>query len=262
MENFKIFKIHISYIIGFLITMIIGLITIKWNNIPNLVDYITFALTLSSLVLSLLAIIYSFVSNNKFSESIGALNNVSDEVLDSSKKLNLITDDLSIKVAEIPEHLKNVEEKAEKTHQLIESMKIEKENTSVSTSEVEGVAKHEFSVDKFLSVSSFNGKALLYALSLSFNQKKSFLLQDIFDSNRDYVWGYFIATSSMGLIEYTETQKVILVTNLNPIIDKRIKDIAFTAARKYDDNQKPEDLVNFSWVSKLENIELYFNNKL
>jgi hypothetical protein len=262
MENFRIYKIHVSYIIGFLIIVIIGMMTVKWSNIPNLVDYITFALTLSSLILSMLAIIYSFVSNNKFSESIGALNNVSDDVLESSKKLNLITDDLSKKVEEIPIHLKNVEEKTEKTHSLLETMKFDMGNiNNVEGQEPEEVTETLFSISNYLNTSSFNGKSLLYAINISYNQKKSFLLTELFPRNYEYMHGYFIASSAMGLFDYTETKDVFLITVLNDTISENIKEFAFNAAKKYDDGLKPEELEKFSWVNKLNGIDKYFNEK-
>ena len=258
MENYKFFKIHIFYIIGFLLFVIIGLITIQWSEITDLVNYITFALTLSSLVLSILAIVYSFISNSRFSETMGALNNVSKDVLDSTIKLNTVTDDLTRQVEEIPIHLKNVEDQTEKTHQLIESIQLIKE-TSVEPATTK---KEELSsVESFLTSSSFYGKKLLFACSLSFSTKKNFVLTDLFESSQDYMWGYFIASTAMKLFKYTETNKVILVTDINVEITEKIRDIAFKSAENYDKDKTPEELIKFSWMRDLEIIETYFNKK-
>ena len=43
------YKIHFSYLFAILITIIILLVTVKWSQVPNLAQLISFALTLSSL---------------------------------------------------------------------------------------------------------------------------------------------------------------------------------------------------------------------
>jgi hypothetical protein len=259
MEKFKIFKIHITYIIGLLILSILGLITVKWYNIPDLVDYITFALTLSTLVLSVLAIIYTLFSNNRFSESIGVMNNISKEILDSSKKLGAITDDLSIKIEEIPEHLKSVEEKTERTHQLLESWR-DKEEVIIEEVKTKEENSINCLVDNFLAYSSFNGRCLLYACLLSYKQKKSFIIKDFLDSV-DYSYGYFVASSAMELFDYSITENVISITKMNPELEKKIKDVIYEKAKSRDEKKTPEDLIISSWIATIRKTEDYFKEK-
>jgi hypothetical protein len=57
------YKIHIGYIFSILLAAIIILVTVKWGEIPRLVELIAFALTLTSLVLALIAIAYAVYSN-------------------------------------------------------------------------------------------------------------------------------------------------------------------------------------------------------
>jgi len=44
-------KIHFGYIFAILIAIIVGLITVKWSDIPSLASYLNFALGVASLVL-------------------------------------------------------------------------------------------------------------------------------------------------------------------------------------------------------------------
>ena len=67
------YKIHVFYILSILIAIIIILITVRWSEVPKLVDYITFALTVTSLALALLAIIYSMYSNTTLSETVSSI---------------------------------------------------------------------------------------------------------------------------------------------------------------------------------------------
>ena len=67
--------------------MIIGLVTVNWVKIPNLVEYIAFAATLVSIVLGLLAIIYAFFSNSTFSMNISALSSIAQQISNNSNTL-------------------------------------------------------------------------------------------------------------------------------------------------------------------------------
>ena len=67
------YKIHTGYVFFILIAIIIGLVTVKWSEIPKLVDYLTFALTATSLALAVLAIVYAMYSNTSFSQTISTL---------------------------------------------------------------------------------------------------------------------------------------------------------------------------------------------
>ncbi len=51
------YKIHATHIASTLISIIIILITIKWGDIPKLVEYITFSLSITSLVLGILQLL-------------------------------------------------------------------------------------------------------------------------------------------------------------------------------------------------------------
>ena len=61
-------KIHMYYISGLCIFIILELVTyicVNNDNATDIVSYISFASTISSLFLSVVAIIYAIVSNNK-----------------------------------------------------------------------------------------------------------------------------------------------------------------------------------------------------
>ena len=193
MEKYKLYRIHFIYTIGILILSIIGLMTVKWGQIPKLVEYITFALTLTSLTLSLLAIIYSLVSNGRLSESIGSLDSVTKDVLSSSSTLSEVTKELDRKVDDIPQSLKTMEERTEKTHKLIEE--IQTTNQSMVEKEypkeevvVEEEELSNVNIESFAKYTSFTGKKFLYASLLSMKTVKGFSIMDMFgDLNHQYM---------------------------------------------------------------------------
>lgn len=259
-QKFECYKIHISYIIGILILTIIMLTTLDWGGNEKLVDYITFALTLTSLTLSLLAIIQSLFSSSRFSETIGSLSSINEEVLITSKKLSEATIELDKKITNIPVSLKAVEKNTDETRIMVEKMSNVEKTKIPEKNKTTKNKPHSIIIETMVQTSSFVGQQVLYALSLSKKQNKTFSLKDVIgDDMIDYSFGYLIALASCGLIEYSETDRVIQAIKLNNDIDRIIKDMLYSAAKKGD--KEYSNAPEFSWVKKAEYIEQYFNEK-
>lgn len=252
--KFRAYKIHVFYIIVLLSLSIIGLITIKWTVIPDLVNYITFALTLSSLVLSILAIVYSFISNSQFSETMGALSSVTKDALHSTEKLNNITDSLSYHVKEIPSSLKEIVDQTTKTNEFLQDNSYNRTENNI----LQNKEWNRDSIKSFIERSSYIGKKLIYACCISFKEQKGFILNELFETGEEYPYGYFIALSAMDLISYTETAKVILIKNMNENLSYLIKDLFLEHAFKNDDKKTESEKSIFSWVRDSEKVEKYF----
>ncbi|MFM4705911.1 hypothetical protein [Aeromonas caviae] len=58
-------EIHYLYAMSYLISLIVLIISLAYYDVPELVDKFSFALTLSSLLLAVLAIFYTIISANK-----------------------------------------------------------------------------------------------------------------------------------------------------------------------------------------------------
>ena len=82
----KDYKIHSFYILLILVSIIIGLVSVNWSQVPKLVEYITFALTVSSLILAILAIVYSVYSNSSISELMGEISIATKDVVGHAAK--------------------------------------------------------------------------------------------------------------------------------------------------------------------------------
>ena len=72
-------------------------------------------MTLTSLVLALLAIIYAVFSNSKSIQHITTLTNISNDVKKTTSELNSISEKLETKIELIPTILKKVETKTDET---------------------------------------------------------------------------------------------------------------------------------------------------
>lgn len=261
MENTN-YKTHVGYIIFILIAIIILLVAVEWGKIEKLVEYITFALTLTSLVLALLAIVYAVFSNSKFVQNITTLTNISDEVKRNSFELKSATDDLKSKIEAIPDSLKDVEKNTSKTNELLEKLSQSPISDDLIGNKInKGENLETITIDELLTDiitnSSFLGKLLLYASYLSLTKKESFSLDDLFQENKDYAFGFLSVLTSLGIILYTTKKDIYTVSHVSQKILDEISDEVMKIAKEHDEKEIiSED--NDSWVKNIIRIKDYF----
>lgn len=217
------YKIHAFYILLILCGIIILLITVKWVEIPSLVQYLTFALTVTSLVLAMLAIVYSFYSNTTFSQTIGTLNSVSKDVATSAKELNESTIALSRQVEAIPSRLLVMESKVEETKGILQQM---------STKQVDVVKPTQKTLDEvaegFLPRSSLSGLMIIYVCSVAHGKAKPFHLENLcktltIASDHKYLYGFLVATTSAGLLVTSYSEGVYTIKSINNKLAQAVK---------------------------------------
>ena len=80
-------KIHFGYVVSILVAIIIVLLTKKWAEIPNLANYLNFALGVASLVLAVVAIVYAFFANNSFNVTVSKLESAATTIKDETGDL-------------------------------------------------------------------------------------------------------------------------------------------------------------------------------
>jgi hypothetical protein len=94
-------SIHYRYWLLILVILLIALVTEKWSLSPNFTTYLSNAATLTSLLLGLVAIFYSFISNDSLSRGLGGISIVSQEVADSKDQIASYireTEDINVSV--------------------------------------------------------------------------------------------------------------------------------------------------------------------
>lgn len=111
MVNFMttIEKTHIGYIGFILIIIIIVLITVQFSSVPNLSDRLNFGLTITSLVLAILAIAYAVHSNSSLIKNVAIMNEAASEITSSSQNLSTVVDNLTQNTNQIPTRLDSIE---------------------------------------------------------------------------------------------------------------------------------------------------------
>lgn len=84
---------HFIYVTCILIAIIILLMTFKWTQLDGFTSYLSVAATMTSLVLGVLAIIYSFLSSNSTNNSLGSIESAAHDIRDISEDLGRVVND-------------------------------------------------------------------------------------------------------------------------------------------------------------------------
>lgn len=260
-------KLHLCYICGICIFLIIELATyicIQSDHSVEIISYISFASTLSSLILSVVAIIYAIVSNNKGEVQYGkidsASNRITESVTEFSRKSEDLTQGLSdvlIKLDELknisietrdnvsqmnrvglsnPTDLKTDIKQSLSSHQTDGTSKDNGNDTNGAKNEAQIIeAKNQASqetIDKvvtgFVNSGSFVGNLSLLACVYSHDKNKSFNASEIFPpSSQDdnmYIFGYITASAALGVVTVQNINGKFQVINYYDLIKPLLED--------------------------------------
>ena len=234
------------------------------DNHSDILSYVSFAATLSSLIMSVVAIIFTIVFSSRGDEQYKKIDNASEKVnqslasfsdrtndLDQSIELFKNTSDsLTIKLDEILSGLSDVKGIAEEI----------KDNTSnqkqVSTSKTEASfnnVESEKLIEHFIQSGSFNGNCALYACILSKDKKKSFSLAKISigtPSAISYMYGYIVAASSLGIIDGDLDREECIIKYYLP----KIKTLLENAIQDYIDKSKDSKQKRRAKIDKIKSL--------
>lgn len=243
-NNDKINPIHYKYWIFFLSMSLIILACVKWTDLPDFTTYLTNVATFVSLVLGLVAIIYSFVSNSSLSNSLGNISKVAEEITLTKQQIQNFSDISSQLSKKTSENAELIIESSTNVHQSVVSLKdvltqltakTETLQDLVSTiparldhlqsslesgsniSDVadQGPANPQSSESfakfqsHFISSSSIIGICALYAMKLAYQRSKHLNFEDFcnkvgFPTSSQYVKAYIVASSSAQLASYDD----------------------------------------------------------
>jgi len=176
-------NVHYKYAISYLLSIIILLVSLAYYDTPNLVDKFSFALTLSSLLLAILAIFYTIISAHKqdsqFSKIIEATSTLSGSVMDidkAAKSISSLTND-------IPNQFKSINSKIDRMHNSYKALSETEQALSSQTKETQDkdIDKTAFKLSKAVQRLHFSAMSVLYMFTIASNHSKSIEFSDFDD---------------------------------------------------------------------------------
>lgn len=225
-------KVHIYYISGLLIFIIIELITyvcVNSNDTDQIVSCISFASTISSLFLSVVAIIYAIVSNNQGEAQYQKIDGASDRISTSVDRFSLMSESLSENIKSILSKLDEIRVISDETRKTVS------QNYQSHTSGQIDPAIVDKIIDGYIKGGSYYGNLGLLACVYSYEKHQPFIATEIISTNSDYLLGYIISSSALGIISASldsdnhvsvsmilPTIKEKLIANIEAFIDKSI----------------------------------------
>lgn len=225
-------KVHMYYISGLCIFIILELVTyicVNNDNATEIVSYVSFASTISSLFLSVVAIIYAIVSNNKGEAQFQKIDRASDRISTSVDRYSSISENLSGNILSILTKLEEIKSISNETRNAI-TLGNQQINSSPTNEFVEKI------IDGFVKGGSFFGNLSLLACVYSKDQNRPFTTAEIIPENSAYLYGYIIASSALGVVRtHMFNDRFVVDDYILSIKDKLIDNI-----NNYIENSSPE----------------------
>ena len=286
-EKLRLHFIYCASILGFLAIIIA---VDRWTGKANFNDYLTNVATFVSLVLGLVAIIYSFYSNSTLAASLGNITKVSEDVgstkteiskfLVRSEQLNEVAEDNTTIFRDVSDklnddvnrlstalaHLKTVVEvipaKLDSIHDKV-SEKILAPQAGEQTFASDTLSDFH---NTFLRQVSIAGLWILYAASLAFkrgvrvNVTKLVAESDIPRIHDQYLWGILVSASAAEILDINKIKEPDTDDLVLEIIDisKALGELDFQALAeghidsiKSSEHQKQRFLEAFSQLDSL-----------
>lgn len=254
--------LHTYYISGFLIVIVVELVSyicVSNDNAANLINYISFASTLSSLLLSIVAIIYAIVSNNKGENQYAKIDSASDRISKSVDLFSKTSDNLTNDINTILSKLDDLKKNVNRTNDFLLNSNTSSSENSIETQKKDGTIVVNSLIDGYINSGSFTGNLALLACAYSYETKIPVLTKNfIFDGydSSNYVFGYIIASSALGIITVINNDPQISVTACYP----QIKDTLLNFFDSYISKSKDDKIKEYN-QNCLDKIKSLYDKK-
>jgi len=256
----RVTRIHRNYIVGFLAFGVISLLTALYggDNKSNIFTYISFASTITSFVLSILAIFVTMQSNSGLENQISKMdsnrklmNELSTKLDNTLTQVTAANEKVAKSTRELSEVTNNIIPQVQETlshHEDILNQKLSGYN-SIPQNKNENI-KIDLLKEWYISNISAAGLAATYACCLSLEKKKSFNRNELFQLMSDYAFGVIVGISSAGFITTKSDDGFNILCQFSIFSTEQVYE-------KIKENMKQNNF-GTSYLSQINQIRNYF----
>ena len=199
----------------------------------DVLDFISLASALISIILAIVTIIYSFYTNGSSIGQAEKLQEAAEKVQNATISYSNSAESLQKNIHQILQTLLEVREYAESTNNAVNghnSNSISSDNSVISA--IEGAKKSNTDIDKFtkdyINAGSFIGNLSLLACVYAQTKGQKFNLSSFNFTSSDvfmpgYICGYIIASSALGLVNATINNDEIHVTMVMENLQEKLE---------------------------------------
>lgn len=231
--------LHFKYCAFIAILIIVAIATERWSESKDFTTYLSNAATMTSLILGIVAIFYSFISNDSMSRSLGSITTVNDEVRKTREEIgefSILTEQavevgkessiavtkassgISTSMAALTDTLTELASQNEKLQVLITALPTRMDQLEVIVGDVakslgekapantSAAVTQEIpdsAIESLLSRSTVTQNLLLHAIVLSCQKKKFFSIAEFCKETElnfeNNLFGYFGAISALKI---------------------------------------------------------------
>ena len=251
-KNRTIHLLYISGILSFLIIELLSYICVKCDaDGKTITSFVSFAATLSSLILSIVAIIYSIVTNNKGDNVYAKIEKGVGDLRNSAGEISSITDTLYDKLSTFERYLNQIEHLSEDTNSAVKAIKEMKSSADGRQFTVDG---QQVPIDDVLRqmvhVGSVYGNAALLACCYAKKTDKTFDSNAVFKTESEYFYGYIVSVSTLLFIDINFEGSTVRVNSIHPNMENYLKQ--FFKDRSADNIELVKSIQNYFGISNDE----------
>ena len=284
-------NIHVYYLVGIgsllLIELVTYILTREEPASSAIFDQISFASTISSILLSVIAIIYSIVSGSNGANLYVKTEEVSKQIGETLsdlkalgttvEKLEKIPDDIEKHLRELKEQMQRMEEISQQTsqnlaevtpsiHKISNGMDAWLGNKGDSSKErsIETLGKDRETIFKdYISHGSYWGTLVLLGCCYAKEKGKVIELKEIFGLREDslrpgYLGGYAVASDVLGILDVRLEGTKLNVKDIYQSESFALKELVMSLLTRVQESEKISEELKSSLEKDLKDMKEYF----
>jgi hypothetical protein len=210
--------LHYRYWIAFLLIVLILVFSYKWSGLPGLSNALNMALTLSSVILSIIAIFFTVYYNTISTNNTFTFLSLSKDVEKSAKKLIVATEQLNGKLDEIPSRICNIGDKIDTVQESIYQLNMPANKKENETHIEWDILK----ISNFWGGLSYSAMTTIFLLVKSYHHNNKIKLDELQNGvktvNTNYFMGISVMLRAVGLIKFEVIENVMVIADCNSIL--------------------------------------------
>lgn len=222
-------ELHYRYVVSYLLAALILLVALKYYDVPSLFDKFSFALTLSSLLLAILAIFYTIISAQKQDMQLTKLIETNTSLDRAALEIKSASQDIRLFAQEAPHHFQTIGQKldyiSENYGTLKTSIETQVEGVIITDEKPINITKIQFSM--MVCSLQFSAMAVLYLFMKSYCKGQS-IEPEVFEKIDldmfDYAIGFLNGIESTGLISYKIHKGAIMPISCSEVVIEDIQE--------------------------------------
>lgn len=214
-------ELHYKYGISYLVAIIVALLAFGLFDVPSLVDKISFALTIASLVLAVVAIIYTFLAANKQDTQLASLIETHHSISVAAAEIQQAAGALLGHVSAIPTRLELMTAKIDSLTQPEAARLLPNGATPISS-----IEQSDKRFKRFLGGLPFGAMSILYAFYIA-NQKGRVLTESTMAAwspmSFHFAFGVLSGAEAAEFIEFKFHKDEIIPISCSDDLKRNIK---------------------------------------